>query len=58
MESIRVLQKEIEKTRHTMMRFANRHGYTDTKTLAISEQLDDLVNKYQQLQEQNDQLKE
>ncbi|MFC7392376.1 aspartyl-phosphate phosphatase Spo0E family protein [Scopulibacillus cellulosilyticus] len=38
---------EIEKKRNQLIETANRHGFTSTKTLLCSQELDRLLDEYQ-----------
>lgn len=42
------LLEKIEETRNQMMRLALKNGFTCDKTLQVSKQLDELLNRYQE----------
>lgn len=48
------LIKQIEELRNTLIKIKEGKAYTDPEVVAASQKLDEVLNKYQELKEENE----
>lgn len=52
------LIKQIEELRNTLIKIKEGKAYTDPEVVAASQKLDEVLNKYQELKEENEEENE